>query len=61
MRERRSRPGRRLRQRKLPDRLLPEARVVLRAGRFPKNLVKLMTSGGVFPLLEREGLIAPAQ
>ena len=27
---------------------------------FPKNLVALMLDGGVFPQLEREGLIAPA-
>ena len=37
-----------------------ETGVVLQAERFPKNLVTLMTNGGVFPLLEREGLIAPA-
>jgi len=38
-----------------------ETGVVLQAERFPNNLVTLMTNGGVFPLLEREGLIAPAQ
>jgi 3-isopropylmalate/(R)-2-methylmalate dehydratase small subunit len=37
-----------------------ETGVVLQAERIPPNLVTLMTSGGVFPLLEREGLIAPA-
>jgi 3-isopropylmalate/(R)-2-methylmalate dehydratase small subunit len=37
-----------------------ETGVVLQAERFPKNLVALMLDGGVFPQLEREGLIAPA-
>lgn len=32
---------------------------VLKAAHVPKQLVDMMTGGGVFPLLESEGLIAP--
>jgi 3-isopropylmalate/(R)-2-methylmalate dehydratase small subunit len=34
---------------------------ILKAAAIPQNLVTLMCNGGVFPQLEREGLIAPAR
>ena len=36
-----------------------ETGVALNAGRLPRNLVALMCDGGIFPQLERQGLIAP--
>lgn len=34
---------------------------VLQAGAIPRQLLDTMTAGGVFPVLEAEGLVAPAR
>jgi 3-isopropylmalate/(R)-2-methylmalate dehydratase small subunit len=34
---------------------------VLRVSPVPEQLLSLMTSGGIYPLLEKQGLIAPKQ
>jgi 3-isopropylmalate/(R)-2-methylmalate dehydratase small subunit len=39
----------------------PQTGAVLKAGPAPQQLIELMCAGGVFPLLEREGLIAPVR
>ena len=36
-----------------------ETGVVLPISPMPEQLLSLMTSGGVYPLLEKQGLIAP--
>ena len=38
-----------------------ETGVVLKAAPVPKDLAQLMSNGGIFPQLEREGLIGPAR
>ena len=38
-----------------------ESGVVLRAKPVPERLLSLMTGGGIYPLLEAEGLIAPKE
>jgi 3-isopropylmalate/(R)-2-methylmalate dehydratase small subunit len=38
-----------------------ETGVLLTVASIPKNLVTLMSDGGIFPQLEREGLIAPVR
>jgi hypothetical protein len=38
-----------------------ETGAVFQARAVPDNLLKLMQEGGIFPLLERQGLIAPAR
>ena len=38
-----------------------ETGVRLTVASIPKNLVTLMSDGGIFPQLEREGLIAPVR
>jgi 3-isopropylmalate/(R)-2-methylmalate dehydratase small subunit len=37
-----------------------ETGTVLRAKAVPDNLLSLMQNGGIFPMLEKQGLIAPA-
>jgi 3-isopropylmalate/(R)-2-methylmalate dehydratase small subunit len=37
-----------------------ETGAVLRAKAVPNNLLSLMQNGGIFPMLEKQGLIAPA-
>lgn len=38
----------------------PASNVTLSAGEIPESLLATLNAGGVFPLLEQEGLIAPA-